>query len=518
MKKNPEISPEKDNHLKNRWLSGTEISDETELFCRNITDNTPVKIWITNSEGLCIYLNKRWYDFTGQNPDEALDFGWLEVVHPEDKKQATELFLDANSKKIPFLADYRLKNKNGEYKWHQNSGQPTFHHGKFDGFIGVSFDIDDRKKAEESLRQSEAWYKTYSEAMPQMAFIADAEGNIIHYNQRLYNYVAGIQNTEGWGWKDKPIHHPADLERTIKRWTHSLKTGESYEIEYRLRRHDGEYRWHLGRAMPVTGNNGKIEHWIGTNTDIHEQKTNETSLEKANASLQSKNQKLKKARKLRKSLLYIIAHDLRNPLANMFLTLDILNAVEDPKDREILLTNLRKMVVQQEKVIDGLSEIVQVQTFEKAQFTEINLQKVTDEITGEFQHSLQELNGEVVYDFSKLPIIIYVESFISSILKNLISNAIKYRHENRPPKIKITSEKVGEFALISIKDNGTGMDLEKHRKELFQPFQRFTEHEEGTGIGLYIVKNLIEGNGGKIEIDSEPGAGTTFLCYFKEYN
>ncbi|RYZ72293.1 MAG: PAS domain S-box protein, partial [Proteobacteria bacterium] len=111
------------------------------------------------------------------------------------------------------------------------------------------------------------------DALPQMIFQADANGDILAYNRRWYDYIGDLDLTEGWGWKDKPIHHPEDLDRTVARWKHSVTTVEPYEIEYRLRRHDGEYRWHLGRAMPIKKSTGEVLMWIGTNTDIHDQKT-----------------------------------------------------------------------------------------------------------------------------------------------------------------------------------------------------------------------------------------------------
>ncbi len=517
MKKKSDFRAGHDKDMDLYRLSNGETSEEMESFYRNMTDNIPAIIWMTQKDGSCIYLNRLWYDFTGQKPEQALGFGWLDAIHPDDRKNALNTFLEVNKKEGFVSIEYRLKDKKGEYKWHQDSGQPVFKHGEFDGYIGIVIDIHSRKQAEETLRQSEAWYKTYAEAMPQMAFIADPEGNIIYYNQRWFNYTAGMEGTTGWGWMDKPIHHPDDLERTIEKWTHSLKTGEPYEIEYRLRRYDGQYRWHLGRAMPVTNHEGKTELWIGTNTDIHQQKTTENSLEEAIANLESKNQKLRKARKLRQSLLNIIAHDLRGPIGNMFLTLDILDSVKEQKDREMILANLRKMVIQQEKIIEGLSEIVQVETFEKARYMKINLQKITDEIINEFQNTLEKLDARIICDFNDLPVIVHVESFVFSILKNLISNAIKYRSEDRPPKIEIKSKRQDNYALIEIKDNGSGIDLKRYSKNLFQPFQRFSSKEEGTGIGLYIVKNLIEGNDGKIKVKSQPGTGTTFFCYFKEF-
>jgi PAS domain S-box-containing protein len=110
------------------------------------------------------------------------------------------------------------------------------------------------------------------DSMPQMTFQADAEGNIISFNQRWYDYIGPGEETEGWKWKDRVVHHPDDLERTVATWQHSIQTGTPYEIEYRLRRSDGQFRWHLGRAVPLKDEHGKVTGWFGTNTDIHELK------------------------------------------------------------------------------------------------------------------------------------------------------------------------------------------------------------------------------------------------------
>lgn len=128
--------------------------------------------------------------------------------------------------------------------------------------------------ARRKIEDSEAKLQMFMESMPQMAFIAAANGDIVYYNRRHYDYFGVERNVhEGWGWRDvHPTVHPDDLDRTVAIWKHSIETGKMYEIEYRLRRHDGAYRWHLGRAIPVRNNAGEIIQWFGTNTEVHEQK------------------------------------------------------------------------------------------------------------------------------------------------------------------------------------------------------------------------------------------------------
>ncbi len=122
------------------------------------------------------------------------------------------------------------------------------------------------------VKANEEEFRLLAEMSPQMPFIADGDGNIIYYNQKFYDYIGRGDDLCGWNWKELPIHHPDDLERTIKAWTNAIETGDTYQVEYRLKRHDGEYRWHLCRALPIRDEAGNVVRWYGTNVDIHRQK------------------------------------------------------------------------------------------------------------------------------------------------------------------------------------------------------------------------------------------------------
>lgn len=489
-----------------------------ESYYRSLTDNTPVIIWNTRPDGVCIYLNKKWYEYTGQLPEEALGFGWLEATHPDDVATAKATFTEANENQKAFQLVYRLRNKQGEYRWHIDSGQPKYDaEDNFEGFIGTVVDIHDRKLAEDAVKESEQRYKSFAEAMPQMAFIANPEGEILYYNQRWYDYVAGLEGTEGWGWKEKPIHHPDDLQPTIARWEHSLQTGEPYEIEYRLRRHDGQYRWHLGRANPIHNQQGEIELWFGTNTDIHLQKETEQAFKNANTNLQQKNLQLEKTSRLHSTLLHIIAHDLKGPIANMKLALEMIIKNTKPERQQQLLENFAQMIDRQEVVTDGLAEIIQTQNLADIQAKEIKLEDTIQDIILAQKNSLDSNAASVQCQTHQLSSIRYVPGFFRSILNNLLTNAIKYRASQREPEIHLQCYRQGEYVVLSLQDNGIGINLDKEKNALFKPFRRFTTQANGTGIGLYLIKSLVEYNGGFIEVESKPDEGTTFRCYLKEY-
>lgn len=246
---------------------------ETLEGLRLLADSIPTICWMADTSGVIYWYNKRWYDYTGFTYGKSTPKDWESAHDPEDHQHIIEKWKEANKTGEPFDMVISLRGADGVYRPFLSHILPSKDEdGKVIGWLGIKNDISDLHQANKALKESEERFKTLAEAMPQMAFIANAKGDITYYNQRWYQYVGGIEGTEGWGWKNQPVHHPDDLSRTIKTWKHSLKTGENYEIEYRLRRYDGQYRWHLGRAIAVRDENKNITSWIGTNTDIHEQK------------------------------------------------------------------------------------------------------------------------------------------------------------------------------------------------------------------------------------------------------
>lgn len=352
------------------------------------------------------------------------------------------------------------------------------------------------------INKVEFSFKTYAEAMPQMAFVADAQGHIIYFNQQWYDYIKGIKGTEGWGWKDHPIHHPDDLHKTLDRWQYSLQTGDTYEIEYRLRRYDGQFRWHLGRANPIKDPSGKIEFWLGTNTDIHEQKMAE--------------EKLLEAKRLQEDLIYILAHDLRNPINNIRMILELISSSNGTQDKDQLMPKAKYLLKRQETILDDVVEIIKLQNSMQYETGKVSLLQLTESIIKEHEQVIKETGAIFNINFDSVKEINYVEGLLSSILKNLINNAIKYRSKQRQLIINISARRSGGYVIITVQDNGIGINLQKYREELFMPFKRFSTQSSGIGLGLYIIKNLLEKSGGSIKVESKVDVGTTFHCYFKD--
>ncbi len=216
-------------------------------------------------------------DTEGYTLDDALSH-----IHRDDRERVNNLIRQAVDARVPYHTEYRVVQPGGDIRWIEVTGTVTYDEDRVPvRFFGTSVDITERRALEELRVRAAQRLERFAEAMPQMAFIADAQGNITYFNRRHYEYF-GIKpgESEGWRWRDASIVHPDDLERTLARWTQSLQTGEPYEIEYLLRRHDGAYRWHLGRAVPVRDGQGAVEQWFGTNTDIDDHKRNALEIDR----------------------------------------------------------------------------------------------------------------------------------------------------------------------------------------------------------------------------------------------
>lgn len=245
---------------------------DDQTFAR-IFEVTPVALCLAKlPEGRITQVNEAWTELVGYTREETLGKSASDLGLYQDPRQRGRLHRAFASGEKVRAAEVGIRTKSGESRVVSASADQIEIGGAVHILVTIE-EISNRKAAEEALRRSEAELLAYAEAMPQIAFIADANGDIIYNNRRHLEYFGVVPGaTEGWRWTEVPIHHPDDLQRTVETWTRSLRSGTPYEIEYRLRRFDGVYRWHLGRATPVRDEHGIIVRWFGTNTDIDDQK------------------------------------------------------------------------------------------------------------------------------------------------------------------------------------------------------------------------------------------------------
>jgi PAS domain S-box-containing protein len=212
----------------------------------------------------------------GGFPGRRRDF--LDLVHPDDRERHEREVAAAIAERRDYEVEFRYRHATGEYRWMVGRGRAWYDSaGRPVLVAGTGQDITARKQAESALQRSEEQFRSLANSIPQLAWTARPDGHITWYNQRWYEYTgATFEQMEGWGWQS--VHDPAELPRVVRRFKDALAEGKTWEDTFPLRRHDGEMRWHLSRALPLRDENGRIVRWFGTNTDITAQREAEESL------------------------------------------------------------------------------------------------------------------------------------------------------------------------------------------------------------------------------------------------
>lgn len=406
---------------------------------------------------------------------------------------------------------------NGNTNYWNCSVNPVFSDGKLIAFVHSLVDITEQVETKKKLEELAARYKTIFETVDDGLFLIRPDGIVAEVNKaglELHGYSTLDEMTSDIR-NYKSNVELLDLEGNVipfDQWpsVRSLKgeTALNYEGIRRLIK-TGEELFVSINSKPVYANNEVIAvvHSLKNITAIKE---NEIKLQKLFNKIAANNQLLE-------NLLYIAAHDLKGPLGNFRLLFYLIDECETCEEKAEMIPQLKAVVDGLEKTILGLSEILEIQSISEDQPSTVMLEDLTDKTISEFRINPAIKEFEANCNFKNAPSLVYIESFLQSILKNLISNSIKYRKQNEPLRIAIESTRMESQILLKYSDNGIGIDLHKFGKKIFRPFQRFTKQSEGTGVGLYLINNIVSRNGGFIEIESELGKGATFNCYLKEY-
>ncbi|GAB3873600.1 PAS domain-containing sensor histidine kinase [Hymenobacter segetis] len=354
------------------------------------------------------------------------------------------------------------------------------------------------------------------EGIPQIAWTANPQGINTYLNSRWFDYI-GRENAVGsdLGWR---AHlHPEDRPATGQRWVECLASGEPYEVEYRFRNRAGDYRWMLGRALPSRNAQGEIIQWIGTCTDIHEQKLSLERIDQAQQQLRDNNEQLTRANVDLDNFIYTASHDLKAPISNIEGLLDALlmelpAATAQSEEISPLLDLMQDSVNRFKRTIEHLTEVSRLQKEHGGSTVSVDLAAVVRDVRLDLEPVIQSTGARLEVDVQAATVL-FSEKNLRSVVFNLLSNALKYRAPTRPPHVCLRSWTEAGHTVLEVRDNGLGLDT-AYTDRLFGMFQRFHDHVEGSGIGLYMVKKMVENAGGRITVASTLGQGSTFTVHF----
>ncbi len=463
-------------------------------------------IWTNNARGEMEGAQPGWSEFTGQSRDDYQGYGWARAVHPEDAQPTIDAWVRAVAEKRMFEFEHRLRRRDGAWRTCSVRAVPVLDaNGAIREWVGVHTDITEQKHAAQQLREGAQRLRFMAESMPQKIFTARPSGDVDYFNEKWMEFTGlTFEQIRDWGWLQ--FIHPDDLEENVRRWKHSVATGEYFELEHRFRRHDGVYRWHLSRAHAMRDPTGAVTMWIGSNTDIHDQKRAEEKLEKT---VVERTVKLREIIAELEAFSYSIAHDMRAPLRSLQGFSDVLLSDHSEKlDAEGLshLQRISKSACRMDRLITDVlsySRVVQGEWPMEPVDVEELLRGIADTYP-----MLATEAADIVME-GEFPRVLGSEAMLMQVFSNLLGNAVKFMPSGTKPRIRIWSEPRGERVRLFVRDNGIGIAPEEHKK-IFGIFHQVGKKYDGTGIGLAIVKKAVGRMNGQVGVESELGQGTTF--------
>src|SRR5216684_5299664 len=264
--------------------------NEREL--RNVIDTIPAIVWSALPDGSNTYVNKRFVEYSGSSAEQTAGSGWQTLIHPDDLERHVGKWMEAVATGRPYESEVRSRRSDGQYRWQLDRGVPLRDEdGNIVKWYGVTTDIEDRKRAEEALREQETELRQILDLVPQLVSVFGPGGERLYANRIGLDYV-GLSLEE---WRQTPgtfvssrssFIHPDDRERAARTYSDSARPGGSaFELELRLRKHDGTYRWFLARFNPLRDEQGQITRWYLASTDIEDRKQAEDRLRSENVAL-----------------------------------------------------------------------------------------------------------------------------------------------------------------------------------------------------------------------------------------
>ncbi|MGK2962133.1 MAG: PAS domain-containing protein, partial [Gemmatimonadaceae bacterium] len=475
-----------------------------------LADSIDHIVWSTDASGVFDFANARWEEYTRQSASAAADgSGWLPLLHPEDRERTWTAFQRSITSGTLFECEYRLRRWDGEYRWHLSRGAPhRSEHCVIERWIGTLTDVDDLKRANAALRESESRFRDIAENIREVFWLVSADQKVM-YVSPAYEEIWGrsVESCYADDLAFLEAVHPDDRESVAA----ALKTKNSGSgVEYRIVRPDGEIRWIHDRAFPIADAAGNVVRVAGIAEDITARRALEQSFRQA--------QKMEAVGRLAGG----IAHDLNNMLTVIkghaeFLSLDIAPYGESREDLDQITKSAeRAATLTRQLLAFSRQQVMEKQEVDANQLLRDLERIVAGLIGGDIQLSLCLNDSAVVFADA---------SQIEQAIMNLVINArdampqggnlglatrtvfLDSHEASRHPEAR-----PGHYVAIDVSDTGTGIEPELLVK-VFEPFFTTKMLGKGTGLGLATVYGIAQQSGGFVDVESVPGSGSTFTLY-----
>ncbi|NWF89305.1 MAG: PAS domain-containing sensor histidine kinase [Ignavibacteriaceae bacterium] len=483
--------------------------DSCNAKYEKVYENSPSGYFTFNNSGTILKLNTTGAEQLGTKKELLVHKSFIDFVVPEHRARFQMHLENIFTYKKRHGCEVKIERKDKSLFYALIESIPTNGYGG--NYLTCESSVSDitmLKVAEDALKESEARFQSMANTAPVLIWITDTDALFNFVNNVWLQYTGRTLGQElGMGWIENI--HPDDLNPYLQIYKSSFDARLPFEVEFRIKKYTGQYRWIISKGVPRFHSDGRFAGFIGSCTDINDQKEIEDTI-------LGLNEKLKSLNTSKDKFFSIIAHDLKSPLSGLLGFAEILveeyDELPDEEKKEFIghTYDAAKNIM---ALLENLLEWSRIQSGSIVFTPEtLNVESVLDDIFGLFAQNARNKNIKLEKNIDSSTMVFVDKNMFHTILRNLVSNGIKFTNDGG--SIVVSAKMFPKFVEISVKDSGVGIS-EANLQKLFKIDTSFstqgTNKERGTGLGLMLCKELVEKNGGKIKVESELGKGTTFV-------
>lgn len=486
---------------------------ESERRFRVMADCCPIGIWVTDARGETQFINRTYRDFFGIASERVEPDGWRVLIHPDDRPGYVKAFDCSLELHTSLKAEYRVRHASGEWRWVETYATPRLSTGgEFEGFVGASKDITERKRVEQALQNSEEKFRQLAENINEVFWMMPPEANEMLYVSPAFEQVWGTtcenlyRNPMSWS----EAIHPDDADRAHAVFARQIQ-GEPVDSEYRIRTPDGQEKWIRDRAFPIHDAAGKLIRVAGLAEEITEEKRRERELIGAQEGAEAAN-------RAKSCFLANMSHEIRTPMNGVLGMVQVLLETEPTSEQHRYLKVAESSGRTLLSLIDNILDLSKIEAGKVVlESVDFDMHRTIEEIMELCRAQANAKNLRFSSHMSPaLPTHLRGDpTRLRQVLNNLLVNALKFTERGgvalNADLVSRDVEKV--IVRFSVTDDGIGIGPDQ-AAALFSPFVQAdvstTRKYGGTGLGLAICKQLVEMMGGTIGVESQAGKGSVF--------
>jgi PAS domain S-box-containing protein len=504
------------------WRAGPEGNVEFVAQLQAILNVLPMYTWYAAPSGALTFVNKRTADYLGIPKDHPLRFGvdigaqwddWVPLLHPDDHEESRKAWSNCLRTGEAGEHSLRLRSAQGDYRWFLSRFEPLrARDGTLLLWVGATMDIEELKCAEQALQESEHRLRQIIDTVPGLIWSIGPDGELTQINQGVLDY-SGMRFEDHLGFYK--FHHPDDLSDALNAFYHAMQTGTSYQALSRLRRADGEYRWHQVRAQPLRDREGRIVQWYGLSIDIDERKRAEQALQEEHERLRQLQSNLAHMNRLSMmgELAASLAHEIAQPIAtarnNARACMHFLD--RSPPDLGQVREALACVVDDADRAGDILDRIRDHIKKAPPRKECVDLNHAITDVIALAQDAIVKNGVTIQTRLTEGLSDVQVDRVqLQQVVLNLILNAVEAMGsiEEGVRELSITTKQhEAGGVLVAVGDSGPGIDS-KYLDRVFDAF--YTTKSTGVGMGLSICRSIIDAHGGRLWADANEPRGAVF--------